>query len=349
MITVAQLARDGHHCLQPADASVVLRDQIDLCHPDPLVIVDLDGARPRDIEVATGVLDAARPAARALLVGLATEAPAPHVEPLLARLMTTLCSAPNLQCAGNPDNLSALSKLVAGAPRAALVLADLLELTASSSLRWGVTAESFAYSMLLAGPEFAQWRAATPIRSLAEATTPVLMSRDGTRLHLRLNRPERRNAFGRSLRNALLDGLAIARIDASVTDVLIDGAGPAFCSGGDLDEFGTTPDPVTAHHVRMVGHAGLAVHELRDKARFRVHGACIGAGIEIPAFAVHIEASSDASFALPELGLGLVPGAGGTVSIPARIGRWRTAYLALTGAKIDAATALNWGLVDAVV
>ena len=53
-------------------------------------------------------------------------------------------------------------------------------------------------------------------------------------------------------------------------------------------------------------------------------------------------------FGLPELDLGLVPGAGGTVSVPRRIGRWRTAYLVLTGRRIDAATALRWGLVDEV-
>ncbi|CNJ87542.1 enoyl-CoA hydratase%2C EchA8_4 [Mycobacterium tuberculosis] len=53
-------------------------------------------------------------------------------------------------------------------------------------------------------------------------------------------------------------------------------------------------------------------------------------------------------FGLPELSLGLIPGAGGTVSVTRRIGRWRTAYLVLSGRLIDAATALDWGLVDAV-
>jgi len=59
-------------------------------------------------------------------------------------------------------------------------------------------------------------------------------------------------------------------------------------------------------------------------------------------------AHPDTRFALPELALGLVPGAGGTVSLPRRVGRHRTALLGLTGAPIDAATALDWGLVDAV-
>jgi enoyl-CoA hydratase/carnithine racemase len=79
-----------------------------------------------------------------------------------------------------------------------------------------------------------------------------------------------------------------------------------------------------------------------------VHGACVGAGVELPAFAARVVARADARFWLPELGLGLVPGAGGTVSLPRRIGRQRTAWLALSGRPIDARTALAWGLIDEV-
>jgi enoyl-CoA hydratase/carnithine racemase len=59
-------------------------------------------------------------------------------------------------------------------------------------------------------------------------------------------------------------------------------------------------------------------------------------------------ADPDARFLLPEVAMGLVPGAGGTCSIPRRIGRQRCAWLALTGAAIDAQMALAWGLVDEV-
>jgi enoyl-CoA hydratase/carnithine racemase len=75
----------------------------------------------------------------------------------------------------------------------------------------------------------------------------------------------------------------------------------------------------------------------------------MGAGIEVPALAHHVVAAAGTVISLPELGLGLVPGAGGTASIPHRIGRQRTAALALSGVPIDAATALSWGLVDEVV
>ena len=66
-------------------------------------------------------------------------------------------------------------------------------------------------------------------------------------------------------------------------------------------------------------------------------------------FAGRVVARPDTRIGLPELGLGLVPGAGGTVSLTRRIGRHRTAYLALSGDVIDARTALDWGLLDAVI
>jgi enoyl-CoA hydratase/carnithine racemase len=130
--------------------------------------------------------------------------------------------------------------------------------------------------------------------------------------------------------------------------IVLGGNGPSFCSGGDLDEFGTFPDPAVAHTARLSRSAGHVVHLLAGRLEAHLHGACIGAGIEIPAFASRVVAAPDTTISLPELELGLVPGAGGTVSVPRRIGRHRTAWLALTGERIDAPTALEWGLVDEV-
>ena len=70
--------------------------------------------------------------------------------------------------------------------------------------------------------------------------------------------------------------------------------------------------------------------------------------MEMAAFCGRIETAPGAVFGLPELRLGLIPGAGGTVSVTRRIGRWRTAYLLLSGMFINAGTALAWGLVDAI-
>ena len=92
----------------------------------------------------------------------------------------------------------------------------------------------------------------------------------------------------------------------------------------------------------------MLMTRLADRVRAEVHGACLGAGIELPAFAGRVIATEDAFFQLPEVGLGLVPGAGGSVSLPRRIGRQKTACLGLSGSRIDAQTALAWGLVDEV-
>jgi enoyl-CoA hydratase/carnithine racemase len=70
--------------------------------------------------------------------------------------------------------------------------------------------------------------------------------------------------------------------------------------------------------------------------------------LEMAAFCGWVQAHPDSMLGLPELTLGLIPGAGGTVSVTRRIGRWRTAYLVLSGRTIDAATALGWGLVNMI-
>jgi enoyl-CoA hydratase/carnithine racemase len=92
----------------------------------------------------------------------------------------------------------------------------------------------------------------------------------------------------------------------------------------------------------------LLLATLSDRVEVALHGSCLGAGIELPAFASRITADAGTTIGLPELRLGLIPGAGGTVSLTRRVGRHRTAYLALSGDRIDAEVALSWGLVDAV-
>jgi enoyl-CoA hydratase/carnithine racemase len=92
----------------------------------------------------------------------------------------------------------------------------------------------------------------------------------------------------------------------------------------------------------------LLLSRCADRVEARVHGACVGAGAELPAFCRRVVAAPGAFFQLPEVGFGLVPGAGGTVSLPRRIGRQRTAWLALTGRRLPAELAREWGLVDEI-
>lgn len=233
---------------------------------------------------------------------------------------------------------------ISHAPVAAAVLVAHLRATADCPVGSALAAESAAYSVLQSAPEFRRWLARRPA-SVGDAT-PVRVERSGDVLHLTLDGAARHNAFGAGTRDELLEALHLAAVDPTITTVELRGAGSTFCSGGDLAEFGTAPDPATAHLLRVQHSPALAVHRLRDRVRPVLHGACIGAGIEIPSFADRVVARDGTWFRLPELAMGLIPGAGGTVGITRRIGRWRCAWMALTGLPVDLDTALTWGLVD---
>ena len=131
-----------------------------------------------------------------------------------------------------------------------------------------------------------------------------------------------------------------------MTQVRLTGRGRAFCIGADLSEFGTTRDGVEAHAIRQATLPAASIARVGAKLEVRVEGACVGAGLEMAAFAGRLVASRRAWFQLPELAMGLIPGAGGCVSVAKRIGRQRTALMILSGRRIDAETALRWGLVD---
>ncbi|HKY68811.1 MAG TPA: enoyl-CoA hydratase/isomerase family protein, partial [Acidimicrobiales bacterium] len=206
-----------------------------------------------------------------------------------------------------------------------------------------------AYSTLQAGPEHRDWLAARgPARRRRGDDGPrVSVRRDDDVLRITLTRPAVRNAYDAAMRDALLDAVAVAQADPTV-QVVLDGRGPVFCSGGDLDEFGTLADPASAHLVRIGHSVGHALHLVAGRLTAAVHGSCVGSGVELAAFAGRVEATPDTTFRLPEVAMGLVPGAGGTVSVSRRIGRHRTAWLALTGEAVDATTARAWGLVDEV-
>lgn len=249
----------------------------------------------------------------------------------------------------DPTRLAPVFAAVGRCPLAAGALAQLLRHGGSRSIEAGLVAESMAYSTLQAGPEFARWLASHPQKPVEDdGAQPVRIWREIDRLHLRLDRGHKHNAFSASMRDALCAGLELAVADRSIREVVLSGEGSSFSSGGDLDEFGSLPDPATAHAIRTTRSAARLLARCSERLRCELQGACVGAGIELPAFATRVSASPDAHFRLPELAMGLVPGAGGTVSLPRRIGRQRTAWLALSGEPIDVDTALSWGLVDEI-
>jgi hypothetical protein len=243
--------------------------------------------------------------------------------------------------------LAPLVEAVDAQPLVCLAAVTLLRTSDALDVWAGLAAESATYAALLASAPFRAWRAGRPPRPSPVTTeAPVLVQRHDDCLRIVLNRPQVHNAIDTAVRDALVEALAIAVADTAIETIELAGAGPSFSSGGDLEEFGTVGDPATAHAVRLTRHPARWLHLCADRVVVRAHGACLGAGIELASFAARVVAAPDAFFGLPEVGMGLVPGAGGTVGIPRRIGRERTAWLAVTGTRIDATTALDWGLVD---
>ncbi len=308
---------------------------------DALLLVDLasEGGRP-----TPEAIDAARAALARLpcpTLAMGRDAPSPLADRLVEAFDVVVSS---------DAELAPVLDAVARTPLAAMALVQLLRHGEGLGVEQALLAESLVYSMLQGGPEFTAWLAARPAATQREPSgePAVRVERDADRLQLTLNRPEQHNAYSAEMRDALVEGLQIALWDASITEIVLRGEGPSFCSGGDLREFGTLPDPATAHAIRSTRNAARLLADCAGRLRVEVHGACVGAGAELPAFASRVVARADAFFQLPELAMGLVPGAGGSVSIPRRIGRQRTAWLALSGARLDAATALRWGLVDDV-
>lgn len=235
-------------------------------------------------------------------------------------------------------------------PQAAQVLVQVLRASESLPVESALDVESLAYATLQGGSEFAAWRQSQPAEEIPQDQDgePVLISRRGNILEAQLNRPALRNSMTVAMREGWMTALSVLEADDSISELQFSGRGSCFSVGGELREFGSAPDVATAHWVRSVHSPARKVHALRDRICFYVHGACLGSGVELPAFASRVVAHPKSFFQLPELQLGLVPGAGGTVSIARRIGRQRTAWMVLSGRRINARTALEWGLVDAL-
>jgi hypothetical protein len=234
-------------------------------------------------------------------------------------------------------------------PVAASVAVQVLRATLALDFGAALALESTAYSMLLASEGFKAWRARTPVRERPEPPSPrVRIEAEDGAIAIRLNRPAKRNAFDAAMRDALCEALEFALEDPDRRPVVLSGEGPAFSAGGDLDEFGTAKDPGQAHLIRMEQSPARLARQLGARLTARLHGACVGAGIEVPAAAGRVVADEGTFFRLPEVSMGLIPGAGGTATIARRIGRHRAAWMALSGTDVDLATALAWGLVDAV-
>lgn len=245
--------------------------------------------------------------------------------------------------------LDELAAAITASPMAAVALVRLLRTSHDLPIAQALHAESLTYAVLQTSDVFRAW-----LDGRGGGTAPadegqvVSTEVTGSLMRITLERPHKRNALDIAMRDQLTNALEWLDLDVSLDGALLVGAGSNFCAGGDLDEFGSTPSPAVGHRVRMLRSLPALMHRVADRIRVHVHGSCVGAGIELPAFCNSVVAHPDATFRLPEIGFGLVPGAGGTVSVTRRCGRHRAAWLALTGRTIDAEHALRWRIVDRI-
>lgn len=188
----------------------------------------------------------------------------------------------------------------------------------------------------------------------------LLYEQRGAVVKLTMNQPERRNALtgNRAVEEFTA---AVARIDAdtSVRAVILTGAGPAFSSGGDVKEMARQIGPAGSHAIdgltirqdyrHGIQRLPLALFNLEVPVIAAVNGAAMGAGLDLACMCDMRIASTEAKFAESFVKLGLIAGDGGAWLLQRAIGPARAAEMSFTGDAIDAATALQWGLVSQVV
>lgn len=177
----------------------------------------------------------------------------------------------------------------------------------------------------------------------------VLYAKADALATITLNRPERLNAYDVAMRDGLFETLAAAADDPEVRVVLLRGAGSSFSTGGDLREFGSAPTPLAARGARFARDVPGRLAHFPKPLIVAVQGYAVGGGFEMALLADFCVAASDARFRLPEVGLGMIPGVGGTQTLPRAIGLGRAAELTLTRRWLDASEALALGIVARVV
>ncbi len=263
-------------------------------------------------------------------------------------LTTVAAPRPWVHCADIEGCLNRLTRSIHANPSATRMLSRVLKTTERSPFEDALFVESLAYSALLGGAEFKAWLRRRGEVPPTWASDPIRFTRIADTVTLWLDDASNRNAYSSAMRDALAYALDSCLLDATNPGVTIRAHGRTFCVGGALDEFGKTTDAIEGHHIRLEQSAAWRLHRLGERSTVVVQGAAIGSGVEMAAAAHHVSASSASWFQLPEVGMGLIPGAGGTVTVPRRIGRHRAFYLMVSGVRLRAQRALDWLLVDAI-
>ncbi|MCQ8278977.1 enoyl-CoA hydratase-related protein [Acetobacteraceae bacterium KSS8] len=177
--------------------------------------------------------------------------------------------------------------------------------------------------------------------------TDVRASKENGVLHLVMDRPGKKNALTGAMYHALSDGLDRAAGSDSIRAVLISGAGDAFSAGNDVADFLSSGASTAADapSVRFI----LALTRFSKPLVAAVQGNAVGIGTTMLLHCDLVFADETARFATPFSKLGLVPEAGSSLLLPARIGAVRANAMLLLGETLDANAALSAGLVNAVL
>lgn len=176
--------------------------------------------------------------------------------------------------------------------------------------------------------------------------TLVLTETDGFVATITLNRPKARNALSVALLDQLIAAVAAADADPQVRCIILTGGPKVFAAGADIKGM-LDATPVQIMEQRMVerwAQIGLC----RTPVIAAVSGYALGGGCELAMLCDIIVAAEDAQFGLPEINLGVIPGAGGTQRLTRAIGPYRAMELILTGAPISAREAQAYGLVNRI-
>lgn len=178
----------------------------------------------------------------------------------------------------------------------------------------------------------------------------VIYEKSDNIAYITLNRPHVLNVYNLQMRDELYQILCAIKDDDEVKVTILKGAGnKAFCAGADLSEFLTAPSPIIARQVRWERDIWGLFLSLPQPLIGAFHGYTLGSGMEMALCCDLRIASEDARFGLPEVGLGIIPAAGATQTLPRVVGRAKALEMLLTTDRFDAREAYDVGLVNKVV
>jgi 2-(1,2-epoxy-1,2-dihydrophenyl)acetyl-CoA isomerase len=190
---------------------------------------------------------------------------------------------------------------------------------------------------------------AVPARPTDPDRPPVNISRDGAATTIQINRPERMNAWSDDVAEGLAAALREAAADDGVRAVVLTGTGRAFCSGADLKANADAAQAGaldTDAALRAYNPIITAIREMPKPVITAVNGAAAGAGVSLALAGDIVVAAESAYFLLAFTRIGLVPDAGASLFVPARVGFARAAEMAMLADKVPAAQAAEWGLIN---